>query len=191
MKKYFLLIIFVLTTSFSGIAQDRQSLENAALQMYDNTVAGNYEAVANGTYPKIFEIIPKDKMMEMLKGMLNGDGYTMMLLKGNPNFEFGAVKKIDDGNYSLVKHDLLMKMIFKEPVDNAESKSMIDNFKKAMQTSDVTFEAKSNSFTIKKRVDVIFIADKLTNNKWKFMNRAGHGLMLKVFNDKVVKEYGL
>lgn len=191
MKKQFLLIAFLLSTCLSVTAQDRQSLEEAALQMYNNTVAGNYESVASGTYPKVFEIIPKEKMMEMLKGMLNGDGYSMMLLKGNPNFEFGPVKKINEGNYSLVKHDLLMKMIFKEPVSDAESKTMTDNFKKAMQTNDVAFDAKSNSFTIKKRVDVIFVYDKITGNKWKFINRAGHGLMVKIFDDKVIKEYGL
>ncbi len=191
MKKHFLLIAFLLSTCLSVTAQDRQSLEEAALQMYNNTVAGNYESVASGTYPKVFEIIPKEKMMEMLKGMLNGDGYSMMLLKGNPNFEFGPVKKINEGNYSLVKHDLLMKMIFKEPVSDAESKTMTDNFKKAMQTNDVAFDAKSNSFTIKKRVDVIFVYDKITGNKWKFINRAGHGLMVKIFDDKVIKEYGL
>lgn len=172
-------------------AQDRQSLQDAAMQMYNNTVAGNYEAVANGTYPKVFEIIPKEKMMESLKGMLNGDGYAIMLLKGNPNFEFGTIKKINDGNYSLVKHDLLMKMTFNDPVSAEESKTMIENFKKAMQTENVTFEAMSNSFTINKRVDIIFISDKLTGNKWKFMNRAGHGLMTKIFDEKVVKEFGL
>jgi hypothetical protein len=129
--------------------------------------------------------------MEMLKGMLNGDGYTMMLLKRNPNFEFGTIKNINDGNYSLVKYDMLMKMVFKEPVSDAESKTMTENFKKAMQTNDVAFEAKSNSFIIKKRADVIFVSNKLTANKWKFMNRAGHGLMVKVFDEKVVKEFGL
>jgi len=191
MQKHFLLIAFFITACFGATAQDRQSLEEAAMQMYTNTVAGNYESVAGSTYPKVFEIIPKDKMMESLKGMLNGDGYTMMLLKGNPNFEFGPVKKINDGNYSLVKHDLIMKMIFKEPVSDAEGKTMTENFKQAMQTSDVSFEGKSNSFTIKKRVDVIFVSNKLTNNKWKFMNKAGHGLMVKIFDEKVVKEYGL
>jgi hypothetical protein len=191
MKKHILIIAFLVAAFFSATAQDRQSLEDAATQMYNNTVAGNYESVAAGTYPKVFEIIPKEKMMEMLKGMLNGDGYTMMLLKGNPNFEFGAVKKINDGNYSLVKHDLVMKMIFKEPLGDAESKTMTDNFKKAMQTSDVAFEAKSNSFVIKKRVDVIFVSNKITGNKWKFMNKAGHGLMVKIFDDKVIKEFGL
>lgn len=191
MKKHFILIAFLLTAFFGATAQDRQTLEEAAMQMYNNTVAGNYESVAAGTYPKVFEIIPKDKMMEMLKGMLNGDGYTMMLLKSNPNFEFGPVKNINDGNYSLVKYDMLMKMVFKEPVSDAESKSMTENFKKAMQTGDVTFEAKSNSFTIKKRADVIFVSNKFTANKWKYMNRAGHGLMVKVFDEKVIKEYGL
>jgi len=191
MKKHFLLIAFILTAGFGAMAQDKQSLEAAAVQMYNNTVAGNYESVANGTYPKIFEIMPKDKMMEGLKAMLNGDGYTLKLLKEDPKLEYGPIKKVNEGLYCLVKHDLLIKMSFNEPVGDAESVEMIENFKKAMQTKDVTFEAKSNSFIIKKRVDVIFAADKLTKNQWKYMNRAGSGLMAKVFEPEVIKQLGI
>jgi len=191
MKKYFLLIAIIVASTFTAVAQDRASLETTALSMYNNTVAGNYEAVANGTYPKIFEILPKDKMMESLKNMLNGDGYSLMLLKADPKFEYGPVKKVADGQYCLVKHDLVMKMTFKEPVGDAESKEMMVNFKKAMQTNDITFEAKSNSFIIKKRADVVFASDKITKNQWKYMNRAGDKLMEKIFGTEVLKQLGI
>jgi len=191
MKKHFLLIAFMVVSTFTAVAQDKQSLEATALSMYNNTVAGNYEAVANGTYPKIFEVLPKDKMMESLKNMLNGDGYSLMLLKADPKFEYGPIKKIGDGQYCLVKHDLVMKMTFKDPVGDPESKEMIENFKKAMQTNDITFEAKSNSFIIKKRADVVFASDKITKNQWKYMNRAGGKLMEKMFGAEVLKQLGI
>jgi len=191
MKKHFLLIAFIIASTFTVVAQDKQSLEATALSMYNNTVAGNYEAVASGTYPKIFEVLPKEKMMESLKNMLNGDGYSLMLLKADPKFEYGPVKKVGDGQYCLVKHDLVMKMTFKDPVGDPESKEMIENFKKAMQTNDITFEAKSNSFTIKKRADVVFASDKITKNQWKYMNRAGDKLMEKMFGAEVLKQLGI
>ncbi len=181
----------MVASTFTVVAQDKQSLEATALSMYNNTVAGNYEAVANGTYPKIFEVLPKDKMMESLKNMLNGDGYSLMLLKADPKFEYGPIKKIGDGQYCLVKHDLVMKMTFKDPVGDPESKEMIENFKKAMQTNDITFEAKSNSFIIKKRADVVFASDKITKNQWKYMNRAGGKLMEKMFGAEVLKQLGI
>ena len=191
MKKHFLLIAFMVVSTFTAVAQDKQSLEATALSMYNNTVAGNYEAVASGTYPKIFEVLPKEKMMESLKNMLNGDGYSLMLLKADPKFEYGPVKKVGDGQYCLVKHNLVMKMTFKDPVGDPESKEMIENFKKAMQTNDITFEAKSNSFTIKKRADVVFASDKITKNQWKYMNRAGDKLMEKMFGAEVLKQLGI
>jgi len=191
MKKHFLLIAFIVASTFTVVAQDKQSLEEAALQMYNNTVAGNYEAVASGTYPKIFEVLPKEKMMESLKNMLNGDGYSLKLLKADPKFEYGPIKKVVEGQYCLVKHDLVMKMTFKDPVGEPESKEMIENFKKAMQTNDVTFEAMSNSFIINKRADVVFAADKLTKNQWKYMNRAGDKLMEKIFGAEVLKQLGI
>ena len=191
MKKIFLIIAFVFAACFSAVAQDKTSLDAAAQQLYINTVAGNYEAVANSTYPKIFEIIPKDKMMEALKSMLKGDGYSMLMLKTDPKFEYGPIKKIDEGTYCMIKHDLLMKMTFATPLGAEEGKTMTQNFKNAMQTEDVTFDAASNSFTMKKRVDVIAVADKSTGNKWKFLNKSGNKLMAKVFDEKVIKQLGL
>ena len=191
MKKPALLVLFLIVSCFTVKAQDKTALQTAAAKMYTNTVSGNYDALINDTYPKIFEVVPKDKMLEGLKAMLNGDGYTMAIVNTPANFEYGPIKKIGAGSYCIIKHDLLMKMTFKDPLSAEESKGMIDNLKKAMQTEEVTFDAKSNSFTMKKRADVIAVSDKLTNNQWKFLNRAGKGLMAKVFEPEVIKQLGL
>ena len=183
--------MIMLSVSIGVMAQDKPALENTAELMVTNTVAGNFESVANGTYPKIFEVMPKEKMMEGLKQMLNGDGFSILLLKTDPKFEYGPIKKVDDGWYCLVKHDMLMKMTFKDPVNDADSKTMIQNLKTAMQTNDISFEAKSNSFIIKKRVDVIFANDKLTNKKWKYLNKSSNNLMAKMFEPEVLKALGI
>jgi hypothetical protein len=190
MKKSVALIALIISC-FTAIAQDKSTLEKNALTMYNNTVNGNYEALIAETYPKIFEVVPKDKMLESLKGMLNGDGYIMDIVDTPPNFEYGPIKKIGDGYYCIINHDLLMKMTFKEYIGTEESKAMIDNFKKAMKTDDVVFNPKYNSFTMKKRADVIAISDALTNNQWMFLNRTGSALMAKIFTEDVRKEMGL
>jgi spore cortex formation protein SpoVR/YcgB (stage V sporulation) len=48
-------------------AQDMKALQTDALRMYKNTTAGKYEALLADTYPKIFELVPKEKMLEVLK----------------------------------------------------------------------------------------------------------------------------
>jgi len=189
MKLRFLALTFFLTLTVS--AQTQKELETGLGQMYSNTVKGNYEELLKLTYPKIFEIVPKDQMLQVLKNMMNGDGYTMFILDTPPNFMYGAIKKIGEGSYCMVKHDLKMKMIFTDKLTKQEGQQMVDTFKAGMQAEEVTFSESDNSITLKKQAEVIAIADKLTTNKWTFVNRSGSPLMAKIFDPKVMKELGL
>ncbi|MFP9115992.1 hypothetical protein ACLI1A_18790 [Flavobacterium sp. RHBU_3] len=186
-----LLFILALTFSMAVSAQDRKALETDAARFYNNTTTGKYEALIADTYPEIFKIIPKEKMMEGLKAMLKGDGYVMDILEEPANFNFGEIKQINSGSYCIIKHDLVMKMTFLEPLGEAEAKEMVKNLKASMKTEDVTFNPKYNSFTIKQKADIIAISNANTTGKWKFLNRAGHGLMTKVLGEEVCKELAL
>lgn len=189
MKQLF--FILALTFSLTIAAQDRKALETDAARFYKNTTTGKYEALIADTYPKIFELIPKEKMMEGLKAMLKGDGYIMDILEEPANFEFGEIKQINGGSYCIIKHGLVMKMSFIEPLSGIEAKEMLKSLKTSMKTEDVTFNPKFNSFTIKQKADIIAISDSLTKGKWKFLNRAGHGLMVKVLGEEVCRELAL
>lgn len=189
MKKIFFALTLLI--AFSALAQDKKTLETDAARFYKNTVDGKYELLIADTYTKVFDFIPKDKMLESLKGMLKGDGYVMDIVDGPANFEFSEIKHIGNGYYSIVKHDLLMKMTFTEPVGEAEANAMIQNFKKAMKTEEVTFNPRFNTFTMRKRADFIAIFNEHTAGKWKFLNRSGEKLMAKVLDDAVRKQLGV
>jgi hypothetical protein len=183
----FALFLFTFTT----IAQTQKELETGLYQLYTNTVKGNYQGLVDDSYPKIFNIIPKEKMLSALEQMMNGDGFTMMILDTPPNFKYGAIKKIGASSYCLVKHDLKMKMVFTDKLTKEEGDQMIATFKQGMQTEDVTFSQTDNAITLKKQAEVVCVADTLTNNKWMFLNRSGNALMAKIFDAKVIKELGL
>lgn len=186
MKK--LLSALFLLCAITLQAQDIKALENDAARFYKNTTTGKYDALIADTYPKIFEFIPKEKMLESLKGMLQGNGYIMDILEEPAKFEFGDVKQINGGFYSILKHDLVTKLTFTEPLTGIEAKEMVKNFKNAMKTEDVIFNPKFNSFTIKKRADIIAISNSVTGGRWKFLNRAGDNLMNKVLGEDVYKQ---
>lgn len=189
MKK--LLVALALLIGYTLNAQDMKALQTDATRMYKNTTAGKYEALLADTYPKIFEIVPKEKMLQVLKNTLQGDGFVMDILDAEPNFKFGEVKTVDAGYYTLVDHDLLIKMTFIEPLSGLEAKNMLKNLKTSMKTEDITYNPKFNSFTIKKRADVIAIANKVTGGKWKFLNRSSPGMMEKVLGTDVIKALNL
>lgn len=184
-----LLLAFLIAAPLCLKAQDRAALEQNAQKMMDFTVSKNYQALLDLTYPKIFEIVPRDQMMQILTNMMNGDGFSITLLPAKPNFTFGDIKKIDKGTYCVFEHDLAMKMTFTEPVEDVEM--MLGIFKTNLKTDDVTYDAGQNSFTIKKRAQVIAVADALSNNKWTFVNNDGGRMMHMIFPDTVMKQLGL
>lgn len=191
MKKLFITLFIITGCLFTASAQDKAALQQGAERIYKNTTQGNYEALLDDTYPKIFNFIPKDQMLKMLQGLLKGDGYVMDVLEAPANFQYGEIKKIGDGSYCIIKHDLLSKMTFTQPVSDAESKELIANLKNAMHTDDVTFNPRSNSFTILSRADLIAVYDSSTGGKWKFMNKGGEKLMDKLFTKEVRSALGI
>ena len=168
-------------------AQDMKALQTDALRMYKNTTAGKYEALLADTYPKIFELVPKEKMLEVLKSTLKGNGYVHDILDTPPNFKFNDIKTVNGGYYTVIDHDLLIKMTFTEPLKGIEAKEMIKNLKASMKTEDVTFSPNFNSFTIKKRGDILAISNSVTGGKWKFLNRTSPAMMKKVLGEEVCK----
>lgn len=189
MKIFFTLLLALL--SFTIKAQDRASLEKKTNLMLDYTIKGNYQSLMDLTYPKLFEIFSREKMLEALPKMQKGDGYTITFLDTPPNFAYGEIKKIDGGSYVLIKHDLKMKMAFTEPMGDEELASMLPQFKKTMETENITFNKQENAFYIRKRSTMIGAADKFTGNEWRFLNNDNPKLLEKLLSVKIIKELGL
>jgi hypothetical protein len=81
-------------------------------------------------------------------------------------------------------------MKFKQPMDDAEA--MVDIFKTSMEADKVTYDKLTNTFRIELRATLIAVADELTKNKWKFLNKDKENKMFSmIFNEKIVKALGL
>ena len=186
-------IIFVLFV-FAGLAlkaQDKASLEKNANLAYEYTVKANYAALMDLTYPKLFEFFSKEKMIEMMPRIMNGDGFAITILDAAPNFAFGDIKKVNGGSYVVIKHDTRMKMAFTEPMGDAELEEMMPLFKQSMGTENITFDRPQNAFYINKRTQMIGAADTLTNNEWRFLNNDNPELLKKLLSADILKALGL
>jgi hypothetical protein len=83
-----------------------------------------------------------------------------------------------------------MTMRFKEPMTDPDS--MIENFKSSIGADKVTFDKANNTFRIETRSTLIGIADELTKNKWKFLNKDKENQMFSMlFNENIKKALGL
>ena len=143
------------------------------------------------THPKLFTIVPRDKMVEILQRMTKGDGFVITIAPVAPRFNFGEIKKIDNASYSVITYDLTMKMRFTEPVADDELEFLLASFKTNLKTDNVTFDRKDNSFNIIKKSQTVAVWDKDTNGKWMFVNNSDGPIKSRLFSEKVIKELGI
>jgi len=190
MKSKILFFAFFIFQSITLLAQDMVSLKSEALKSYKAGVNMNFDDIFDTTYPKVFDIIPQDQMKKMFGQMMENEQFSIKLVEVEPSFSFGEIKKIEGKSFCMVTYNNVMNMKFKQPMDDAES--MVDIFKSSMEAEKVTYDKLANSFRIEMRSTLIAVADDLTKNKWKFLNKDKENKMFSMlFDEKIVKALGL
>lgn len=190
MKKIVCLALFMLI-SIQGFSQDMASLKANAQKVYDYTVAHQYEQIMDMTYPKLYDIAPKEAILEILKKSFEGnDGFKIKMVAAPPNFVFGKIKKIGDQTFSVISHDNTMQIIWDEPIPNLEIKDYIEMFKTAMKTENVSYDPTNKTMNIKTQAKMIAISDNLTKKQWKYLTY-NEQVFSKIFDEKIKAELGL
>lgn len=190
MKK-FLCAVILLAATLSAMAQDKQSLEQGANEMVELMVLGDYDKLMDYTYPKVFTITSREQLSTFFKDALQGDGFTIKVMASEPNFKFGEIKKIDKSYYSIIDHDLVMEMVFDEPIADEDLPRTLYAFKEGLETKNVTYDKPTKTLTIKKRSQMLAIADAHTQNKWTYINNDGGPLIKKLLPKKHLSALGL
>lgn len=190
MKTRILFFALFLFQSITLLAQDMASLKTEAIKSYKAGVSLNFDAIFETTYPKVFDIISKDQMKAMFAQMMENEQFSIKLVEVEPNFSFGEIKKIEGKTFCLIDHNNVMTMKFNEPMEDAES--MTNIFKSSMNAEKVTYDKATNTFRIEMRSTLIAVADELTKNKWKFLNKdKDNKLFSMIFDEKIVKALAL
>lgn len=193
MKKQIIFLLACILFTTISFSQDLNALKAEIQKTYDATIALNYDKILDYTYPKLYKLVPRDKMKEALIATFNGtDEMKVKILAVDPNFNYGEIKTIDDQKICLVKHNLSMEITLNETLEEEDVEMMIDLLKSTMETEDITYYKEKTTFKINKIATMIAISDELTNNQWRFLNKDKENkLMAMLLNKKVVKELGL
>ena len=190
MKTKILFFAFFLFQTITILAQDMASLKTEALKSYKASVNMNFDDIFATTYPKVFDIIPQDQMKKMFGQMMENEQFSIKLVEVEPNFSFGEIKKIEGKSFCMVTYNNVMTMKFKQPMDDAES--MVDIFRSSMEADKVTYDKLTNTFRIEMRSTLIAVADDVTKNQWKFLNKDKENKMFSMlFDVKILKALGL
>ena len=190
MKTKILFFAFFLFQTIAVLAQDMASLKTEALKSYKASVNMNFDDIFATTYPKVFDIIPQEQMKMMFGQMMENEQFSIKLVEVEPNFSFGEIKKIEGKSFCMVTYNNVMTVKFKQPMDDAES--MVDIFRSSMEADKVTYDKLTNTFRIEMRSTLIAVADDVTKNQWKFLNKDKENKMFSmIFDAKILKALGL
>lgn len=189
MKK---ILLFLLALPLATSAQDLASLKTETQKMIDVSMKVDVDAILDMTYPKIFDIAPREQMKIFItQAFTPNEQFSMKLLPVAPNLEYGPVKKIGEHTFSLVHYDMGLEMAFKQDLGDPE---LVKNMmKEQMGAAKVEYDKEKNAFVIAKRSLLIAVADAATQNQWKFINyeNSGEQLFDTLFSADIRKQLGL
>jgi hypothetical protein len=168
MKKIYLLFAFL--TGIVGFAQTLETLRADTKKMYEASYNMDYEEVTNYTYPKVFDLVPKEKMLEILDQTFNNETMRIRLVTIDPKFVFSDIQQIENKNVAVVNYNNAMRIIFEQKMTEEEGTKMLENFKSSGNYSVAKFEKERNALYLEGNATMIAVADDTTKNEWKFLN---------------------
>lgn len=170
MKTLFLLVFFT-ALGMAGGAQQDTALVNRINQMLTLTQKKDLEKIMDYTYPKLFEIASRELMIATLKETYDSEEFSIEI-DSIRIINIYPVFVIKDTSYVKVKHTMLMRMKYKQPVDTNDTdirNTLVSILEQRYGEGNVRFDAVANSLNISMKPDMVGIKDK-TSNTWTFAN---------------------
>lgn len=171
MNTRFLTIALLLAVSAGGFAQDKNMLKKATQKMIDLKDQEELIELSGTVYPKVFDVIPKDQYLDQQKAMYNTEDYTVHMVRMDPSIDYGAIEKDSYGTtYCIVNYTAKMVVELKKKPEPKDIQAKEDYFKKLLGTENMAYNEETNVFDVKKRVEVVAIADEATRQQWTFID---------------------
>jgi len=172
MKRIFIFISLVLLLQITLSAQVDQRLKERLDSTLMATKAMDFERVMDFTYPKLFTIVPREQLLNMMKEAFQANEFQISLdsleiIRINPVFT------TEEGQFSLIRHKMTMFMKINPAElegDSTESRHMIAEMIK-MQFGDdnVVYEKETQTLKIKILADMVAVKDNYAP-EWCFVN---------------------
>ncbi|WP_438965755.1 hypothetical protein [Flavobacterium sp.] len=190
--KIFALSFFVFALN-SVVAQNQETLEKETNKMYEATLKMDFDKIIEYTYPKIFDLVPKDQLKGILQQTFDNDEFKMEFVAVNPNFEYGKVSKIEEKSLAIINYKVSMTMTFYEELEQETIDLMINTFKAAGSYDEVNYDLDKKAFIIATRTKMIAVSDELTKKQWKFItyDKKNRKIAEMLLSDSILTKLGL
>lgn len=158
-----LLLLLLLVVTQIAEAQKDESLEKRLKDFLAFNDSMQIEKVLEYTYPKLYTLVPKKQMLEVMQQAFNNEQMTISMdsLKAekiHPVFTMGG------GSYAKIDYSLKMTMQFKDKTTN--TKDMVD----IMKAQFAEVNAMGNGILVIKQVTAMVAIKDALSKEWTFMN---------------------
>lgn len=168
----FTIIFFISTIKTLAQTKVEKELDSITLKMFKDTNERDYDALMDMTHPKLFDLVPKDAMIQVIKSMFEGtEDFKVDLPKKIPEYKISSVFKDEENNseFAFVSYDLDMTMTFHKQSFDEEAKKMMINMMEVKGMYVKFTSDKSMEVFMPNRITIL-IKDKSTKNKWAMLN---------------------
>ena len=168
MKKLCLSLLFSAVTIIC-LSQQDTSLVNRLNKTLQFTKTMDLDKIMDYTYPKLFTIVTRGQMVEALKSSFETDEFRIELDSVELDTIF-PIFKIDNGHYAKIKHTMLMRMKYKEPLDtfDKDKSQMTALMAVKFGEDNVRFDRLTNSLNIFMRSNMVAVKDNYSP-QWTFV----------------------
>ena len=189
MNRLIALSIFaVLAASVQAQDGPRQAIEQRLDTYFEATKAKDWEQAVNLLYPKLFNLVPKEDMIQMFRDM-EGNGIAFEM----KTFELSQISDtiIYEGEaFALVNYTAMMSISFTSEAYKEASfaESIRQNYASSYGAENVVYHAENNSFDIRTEKALFAIAP-LGSDAWAFMeSEPGQKSLLSSMIPEAVQE---
>ena len=103
--------------------------------------------------------------------------YTIHMIRVEPSIDYDAIEKDEYGtSFCLIRYDTKMAVEMKKKPDPKDITAKEDYFKKLFSTESIGYNQVNNYFDVKKRIEVVAIADEATRHQWTFVDPTTPGV---------------
>lgn len=187
MSKYLLLILFLLlniTVKAQQLSSSEKDKIEARLDEYMTLIsAGEYEAIMEYVYPKVFTIASKKDMIAMFSGIGTGLEFSF----DNPDLKW--IEGVHNNNYALIRYS--MEMGIKLVSEETKTESMFNTMKVIFESQfgAENVEAQKEDFSLKVNAGKYIVAiNEDIHSNWFFMefDESNQALMSMLLSEDLI-----
>jgi len=156
---------------------DEEIFERDIASFMDNTGAGNFDAVLDLTYPKLFTLVPRDQMKAVLASMLNNPDMKISIAVNGIEKIYDPVAEGTEV-FRRIDYNSAMQMKLGDEMWQ-QKEAMVAGMKMSMGTDNIIIDDETQSLLIDQVSTMIAIQQEGATD-WKYLQfQADQAMMLK------------